>query len=171
MAENVPPILLDYLTKRYGELKARLTRKLRNPDLASDALQDTWLRLHDQAGDDAAIRSPTAYLLRMAANAAVDIQRRQSQSLAYDEVSELMDLADPAPGPAQLTESRSDLQAMVKALNRLPERQREVLVLVRWEQMPQKDVAKRLGVSLRTVELDLKRALEYLDSWRADAKK
>jgi RNA polymerase sigma-70 factor (ECF subfamily) len=158
------------LTKRYAELKARLTRVLRNSDLAGDALQDTWLRLRSQEEDDTAIQSPGAYLMRMAANAAVDIQRRQGQSLAYDEVSALLELADPAPGPEHLAEARSDLQALVKILNRLPERQREVLVLVRWEGMPQQDVAKHLGVSLRTVELDLKRALDYLHSRRGDEK-
>ena len=91
------------------------------------------------------------------------IQRRQGQALSLEEVNELFDLADTAPGPAQLASDRSDLAELTGWLNRLPERQREVIVLVRWEGLPQKEVAKRLGVSLRTVELDLQRAHEYLD--------
>lgn len=171
MSENAQPILLNYLTRRYGELKLRLTRVLRNSDLAGDALQDTWLRLQSQADDGPAIQSPGAYLMRMATNAAVDIQRRQGQALAYDEISELLELADSAPGPARTAEARSDLASLVTLLNRLPRRQREVIVLVRWEDMPQKDVARRLGVSLRTVELDLQRAHDYLDTRMRDAKK
>ncbi|SAI46173.1 ECF sigma factor [Bordetella ansorpii] len=156
-------LLLDYLTRRYGDLKLRLGRLLRNSDLAGDALQDTWLRLKTQDKSATVIQSPGAYLVRMAAHAAVDIQRRQGQALSLEEVNELFDLADTAPGPAQLASDRSDLAELTGWLNRLPERQREVIVLVRWEGLPQKEVAKRLGVSLRTVELDLQRAHEYLD--------
>ncbi|MDC8759661.1 RNA polymerase sigma factor [Janthinobacterium fluminis] len=171
MPENTQPALLDYLTRRYGELKLRLARVLRNADLAGDALQDTWLRLHSQPEEGLVVRSPRAYLIRMAANAAVDIRRRHGQSLAHEEISELLDLADPAPGPAQVAGARSDLGQLVRLLERLPARQREVIVLVRWEGMAQKEVARRLGVSLRTVELDLKRAHDYLDARMADEKK
>ena len=38
-------VLRDFMLQRYDDLKARLTRRLGCPDLASDALQDTWLRL------------------------------------------------------------------------------------------------------------------------------
>ncbi|PIF73568.1 RNA polymerase sigma-70 factor (ECF subfamily) [Variovorax sp. 54] len=171
MSDNAQPVLLDYLTKRYGELKLRLARVLRNADLAGDALQDTWLRLQSQEDEGAAIQSPRAYLMRMAANAAVDIQRRHGQSLPHEDVSALLDLADPAPGPMQVVEARSDLGVLVRLLNQLPQRQREVIVLVRWEGMPQKEVARKLGVSLRTVEMDLKRAHDYLDVRMLHAKK
>ncbi|MDH2238466.1 RNA polymerase sigma factor [Pigmentiphaga sp. GD03639] len=171
MSQGAQPILLDYLTKRYGELKLRLARVLRNADLAGDALQDTWLRLNsEKSGGIGSVQSPRAYLMRMAANAAVDIQRRHGQSLPHEEVSALLELADPAPGPAEQAEARSDLAALVAMLNRLPSRQREVIVLVRLEGMAQKEVARRLGVSLRTVEMDLKRAHEYLDARMANEK-
>lgn len=176
MSDKAQPVLLDYLTRGYGELKRRLTRVLGNSDLAGDALQDTWLRLQSREdngkdGKDAEqgpIQSPRAYLMRMAANAAVDIQRRHGQSLPHDDVAALLDLADTAPGPAQVAEARSNLGALLKHLDRLPKRQREVIVLVRWEGMAQKEVARQLGVSLRTVELDLKRAHDYLDVRMAD---
>lgn len=171
MTEEVQPILLDYLTKRYADLKRRLTRILRNPELAGDAMQDTWLRLKNDGEDSADIKSPHAYLLRMAANAAMDIRRRHGQSLPHEDITALMEMADAAPGPEQITEARVELDVVVGLLNRLPARQREVIVLVRLEEVPQKEVARRLGVSLRTVELDLKRAHEYLESRMTDAKK
>ncbi|MGJ7530374.1 MULTISPECIES: RNA polymerase sigma factor [Variovorax] len=170
MSDKAQPVLLDYLTRGYGELKRRLTRVLGNSDLAGDALQDTWLRLQSREDEEGPIQSPRAYLMRMAANAAVDIQRRHGQSLPHDDVAALLDLADTAPGPAQVAEARSNLGALMKHLDRLPKRQREVIVLVRWEGMAQKEVARQLGVSLRTVELDLRRAHEYLDTRMADEK-
>lgn len=170
MSDKAQPVLLDYLTRGYGELKRRLTRVLGNSDLAGDALQDTWLRLKSREDEEGPIQSPRAYLMRMAANAAVDIQRRHGQSLPHDDVAALLDLADTAPGPAQVAEARSNFGALMRHLDRLPKRQREVIVLVRWEGMAQKEVARQLGVSLRTVELDLKRAHDYLDTRMADEK-
>jgi RNA polymerase sigma factor (sigma-70 family) len=47
----------------------------------------------------------------------------------------------------------------------MPERRRVIVVMVYWEDVPQKEVAKRLGISLRTVEYELKRAHDKLDAF------
>ncbi|MEI2417875.1 sigma-70 family RNA polymerase sigma factor [Orrella sp. JC864] len=161
-SEPARPDLLDFLAKRYEDIKLRLTRLLGSDELAGDALQDTWLRLHarEEAG---LIKSPTAYLVRIAVNIAVDIQRRQGKSLPLDEVNALMEMADPVPGPARSAETRSELQAAMRVMERMPARRREILLMVRWEGLPQKEVARRLGVTVRTVEHELKRAHTYLD--------
>ena len=100
MPENTPVVLTDYLTKHYDSLKSRVTRMLGNRDLASDALQDTWLRVNSREPEEPElIHSPAGYLLRMAVNIALDMQRRQSKSLPFDEVEELLEMADGAPGP------------------------------------------------------------------------
>lgn len=165
MTEDTRPLLMDHLTKHYGSLKLRLTQLLGNGELASDALQDTWLRVQSKSGEDEGpIQSPTGYLVRVAVNIAMDIQRRQSRTLPYDAVSALLEVSDPNPGPAQTAEGRSELEAALKLMGRMPLRRREVLLMVRVEGLQQKDVAQRLGVSLRTVEHELKRAHDYLDA-------
>lgn len=162
MSEEVALILADYLTRHYARLKSRVTRMLGNVDLANDALQDTWLRVNSSPPAPGPILSPSGYLLRMAVNIAVDIQRRDGRSLSLDEVGALMDLADPAPGPEQVAEGRSRVSALFEHLEGLPKRQRQIVLLVHWEGMEQKEIARRLQVSLRTVESDLKRAHDYL---------
>lgn len=162
MSEDTPVVLTDYLTKHYESLKSRLSRMLGSRDLAGDALQDTWLRVNSRKPDEGVIYSPAGYLLRMAINIALDIQRRQSKSLSIDEVGELMEMADTAPGPEQVAEARSSMESLLRSIDRLPQRQRRVVLLVHWEHIEQKEVAKRLGVSLRTVESDLKKAHDCL---------
>lgn len=162
MSENTRLGLADYLTRHYDTLKLRVTRMLGNSDLANDALHDTWLRLQSR-DEEGAIQSPASYLVRVAVNIALDVQRRQSRSLPFDEVESLMQLSDAAAGPAHIAEMRSEVQAMLKFIDRLPARRREILMLVRWEGMQQKEVAAFLGVSVRIVENELKRAHDYLD--------
>lgn len=161
MSDDVQAVLADYLLKHYNRLKLRVTRMLGNGDLAGDALQDTWLRVNSKKMEGP-IQSPAGYLLRMAVNIAVDMQRRDSRSLPFDEVMELMEIADTGPGPAQMAEARSSMDALFRNIERLPQRQRQVVLLVHWEHLEQKEVARQLGVSLRTVESDLKKAHDYL---------
>ncbi len=164
MTDNAQPVLVNYLARHYEKLKQRLTHLLGNDDLAGDALQDTWLRLHSQENEGPVIKSPGAYLVRVAVNIAVDRQRRQARSLSIDDISALLELSDPAPGPVRITESRAELSALQAMMEGLPPRRRQILILVRWEGLLQKDVAERMGLSLRTVEKELKRAHDYLDA-------
>lgn len=170
MTDDARPILLDYLTRHYTSLKLRVTRVLGNGDLAGDALQDTWLRVQSK-DNEGLIHSPGSYLVRMAVNIAVDIQRRQGRSLPLDEVGALLDLPDPAPGPAQVAEARSDLLALRHWIERLPSRRREVMVMVHMEGLEHKEVARRLGISVRTVAYELQHAHDYLNARMNDDKK
>ena len=185
MAEDTRPVLMDYLSRHYDLLKRQLGRALRNTDLAEDALHDTWLRVHGQDKGESKgesngeakaeraqdpIRRPGGYLVRMAFNIALDIQRRQSRNLPFDEIDALLELADPAPGPDRTAEARSQLDAVVRLLERMPARRREVVVLVHMEGLTQPEAARRLGVSLRTVEYELKHAHGYLSARMGDDK-
>lgn len=171
MSEDARLLLLDYLGKSYGTLKARLTRLLGNDDAAGDALHDTWLRLKGKE-DYGSIQNPGAYLLRMAVNVAVDVQRRQSRSLAGDEIDALLDeMADPSPEPLQIAEARSELNALMLQLDRLPERRRALALMVHAEGVTQKEAARRLGISLRTVEYELKHIHAFLNAYLNGEKK
>lgn len=161
MADDVPQILRNLVLQRYDDLKRRLRRTLGSEDLAEDALHDTWLKL--QRGEvPGPVHNPQAYVMRMAVNFALEMRRSRSQVLSPDDVDTLLELApDPAPGPDRIAEDRSQLQALNDILGALPPRRREILILVRWEGWAQRDVAERMGLSLRTVEYELKAAQDF----------
>ncbi|MGT2493629.1 RNA polymerase sigma factor [Cupriavidus basilensis] len=162
MTEDARIALTDYLTKHYANIRRRLTWLLGNGDLAGDALQDTWLRLHAKE-DEGQFRVRRRYVVRMAVNIAVDIQRRQSRSVPFDEVSALMEQADPAPNPAQAAEIRSDLATMIQTDGAPARAPTPDPRLVRLEHLQQKEVAERLGISKSIVEHELRRAHDFLD--------
>jgi RNA polymerase sigma factor (sigma-70 family) len=152
--------LQNFLTLNYNDLKQKLARRLGNPELAGDALQDTWLRLEGKLSRGQ-VKNPGAYLFRMACNVAIDHLRSESRRLSSDEIDAILDLADPAPGPAPTVQAQMELDALTRIMRELPERQCTILLLVRLERLPQREVAIRLGISLRLVELELQRAQEY----------
>jgi RNA polymerase sigma-70 factor (ECF subfamily) len=165
MTDNTQPPLLGYLTRHYASLKQYLTRKLGNADLASDALHDTWLRLKDK-DEQRQMESPGAYLVRIATNIAVDRQRQQRRTRSSGDIDALLDeMADPAPGPGRQLDARVELDAVMALLAQMPERRRVILIMVHWQDVPQKRVAEQLGISIRTVEYELQRAHSRLDAY------
>ncbi|OXS93195.1 RNA polymerase sigma factor [Pandoraea apista] len=160
MTEEVRLALMAYLSKRYGDLKRHLVRSLRSPELAEDALHDTWLRL-TRLEDQETVLNPHGFLLRMATNIAINHLRSNSQHASASEIDEILEVADPTPGPEQTAQARAEMEMLMRLIQRLPERRRDVLLLVRWEGMSQKDVAARLGVSVSVVEHELRRAQDF----------
>ncbi|HEY3599397.1 MAG TPA: sigma-70 family RNA polymerase sigma factor [Paraburkholderia sp.] len=164
MTDNTIPALRDFLVQRYDELRKRLTKKLGSPEAANDALQDTWLRLEsreEQPGGIGSVQNFGAYLLRMAVNIAIDHQRRDSRLLSASEIDTLLDYSDPLPGPAETVEARSELNALIEVIRKMPLRRQQIFLMIRLERLAQQEVADRLGLGLRTVEKELKLAHDY----------
>lgn len=170
MAEDIRPVLLDFLSQRYGELKRRLTHLLGNDDMAGDALHDTWLQLDRLEEQRAPILNPRAFLLRMAVNLALNNLRSQTRAVPQSEIEALLEVADPAPGPDQTVAARREMEVLSRIIMRMPQRRQDILLMVRWEGLPQKEVAERLGVSLSTVEQELKRAHDFCVARMAEKK-
>ena len=150
--------LKHLLITGYAQLTARLTQRLGSPELAADAVQDTWLRLH-RLDTDVAVQNPRNYLFRIALNLARDRLARDRRYVNIER-SEAMDLIDEAAGPSDTVDMRSELVRVVRLMAELPARQRTILVAARLAGLPRSEIAKRLGVSLSTVEKELKQAHE-----------
>lgn len=155
--------LRDFLVRRYDDLKRRLTLHLGSADLAGEALQETWLRLENSKESNESVQYPLSYLMRMATNSALDRLRAEKRFLSGDEVDQVLStLSDPMPGPAQTFEARSEAERLALVIQKMPVRRRNILILIRVDEMPRQEVADRLGVSLSLVDRELKRAHEYV---------
>jgi RNA polymerase sigma factor (sigma-70 family) len=160
MSNTNKAALRNLLLADYGGLDRRLARRLGSADFASDVLQETYLRLEGM-NEIGTVRSPKAYLFRIALNIANDRRRAESRRLTVDEVDCLLDIPDDRPDASRVIEDRSEVNLLRHAIAELPERRRRVLMLSRVEGMPHREIANHLGVTVRTVEMDLKQAVEH----------
>jgi len=152
--------LRTLLLAEYVDFDRRLTRRLGSSDLASEALNETYLRLEGMR-ELGPVRSPRAYLFRIALNIAADRRRAEKRRLTVDEVDALLEIPDDRPDAARVIEDRSEVNLLRHAIAELPERRRRVLMLSRIDGMPNREIAALLGVTVRTVETDLKQAVEH----------
>lgn len=146
----------------YTRFRNQLAHLMGSTDLANDALQDTYVRLERGGEIKEHLESPRGYLFKMALNAARGIVRKDRLRERYIDFAETLDIdiADESPGPAEIGEARSDMQAMAVILARMPARRREMFVLSWFEDTPNPEIAARYGVTVRTVQLELKQARE-----------
>ena len=155
-----PSTLRTFLVDQYSDLKQRLARRLGSQDWAEDALQDTYLRL-DGTEVVGEVRNPGADLFRAAFNIALNQKRAENRRLSAGDVAALLHIADDAPDALRIAESRSDMMNLKRVMLDLPPRSREILLASRLDGLSRRQIAERFGVSVSTVEKELRRAQEF----------
>ena len=150
---------LAQAVERYYEDLRRFVRKRTGSDsMADDVVQDTWLRATESSV--AMPQNAKAYVFRMAENLAKDHfkkERIKSEREAGDDQYET--IASDAPTlEAELT-ARQELNLLVAAVRDLPEKRRRIFILYRGHGLTMRQIAARLGLSQKTVENQIARAM------------
>lgn len=130
-------------------------------DLAREALHEAFVRM-DRVSDAVSIQSAASYVFRMAINVAMDRRRRDRRLLGTAEIDAILDVADDAPDVFSIVAARHEFDAFGEALQELSERRREVFIAVHVDNLSHQEIARRLGVTTRTVAFDLQHAMEHL---------
>jgi RNA polymerase sigma factor (sigma-70 family) len=140
------------------ELGIFLRRRL-DHHLAQDIAHDTFLRWRQEAGK--AIRDPRAYVFTVALNLVRDAERSEAwlcgRRVAIDDIAEIP--AEQAT-PDEICATSQRLDHLCRALEQLERPVRDAFLLHRYDGLTQMEIARRLGVSKRTVERHLQRAIE-----------
>jgi RNA polymerase sigma-70 factor (ECF subfamily) len=160
MSDTNRTALLSLLATRYDDLKQRVKRRAGSADLADEALQDTFLRLSNATGIGQ-VRDLQAYLFRVAMSVASNRRVAERRRPTATEADALFNLADDSPGPERIIEARSEIDALKRVIQELPTRRREIVVAAFVEEVPLRAIALRFGISVRTVQVELKQALAH----------
>jgi RNA polymerase sigma-70 factor, ECF subfamily len=133
-------------------------RRLRDRQRAEDAVQETFTAVWRSAASYKPERGPAApWLYAIARNAIVDRLRAR-----IEPVSEAPDIASTEPGPADRAEASYVSWRVHRALEVLPDKEREVVELAYWSGMSQSEVAEYLHIPLGTVKTRTRSALARL---------
>jgi len=146
----------------FGAVRSYLVRRLGCSEAGREAAQDIFLRLLLRP-QTAPIENPRGFLLRAARNLAIDRLRADGTRPVLEPIDDHEDaLLDPVSDPARIAEARQHLRALADSIGKLPPKCRDVFFLHRFEGLTQREIAGRLGVSAKTVEANLARAMLHL---------
>ena len=164
--------LMDAYIGMRGEL-AKSILKIVPPDTVEDIVQETYVKLCQLSNADD-IEYPRAYCYRTVKNMALDHVRRFDQKYtdSFDE--------EATPLDAEVTQQSDDATYrnavsheqfghLCDAVRRLPAQCRKVFVLKKVYNYSQKEIARELGISEKTVErhvaLGLERCRDHMERY------
>jgi len=135
-----------------------LVARLGSAEEAEDVVQEMWLKLERLTLRP--LEQPGAYLFRMAANLAADRRIAASRSRARDSAwLESQPGVHEHPDAERAMIARERLARIETSVAAMPERMRAALRMFRVEELPQKEIARRLGISVSAIEKLLRRAM------------
>ncbi len=140
-------------------------------DAAEDLLQELWLRLAGASDPEAA--AGLGYMMRAADRLMIDRYRSQRQARQRDQAWSqaqpgLAEDIAPAPDAERSIAARQHVERVERTLGTLGERPAAIFRRHRIEGLPQRDIAAEFGVSLSTVESDLRRVYRALADLRRE---
>jgi RNA polymerase sigma-70 factor, ECF subfamily len=149
----------ELLYRRYARPVFGLAlRRLGDRMRAEDAVQETFAALWRSAGTYRLERGPGApWLYAVARNAIVDRARHRR-----DPPVEVPDAASLELGPADRAEASFVSWRVHRALEGLPQSERDVIELAYWGGLSQSEVAQFLGIPLGTVKTRTRSGLGHL---------
>jgi len=137
--------LIGYFRKRVG------------CDPAPDLTQEVFTRLL-RSGVFERIENPQSYLIRSAHNLVLERARRHMRTPITCPLDEEGDVAVP-PDQQQQAEAKELCRALRRALFAMPRRTRRIFLMHRLRDATYKEIADELGISNKTVEQHITRAL------------
>ena len=123
-----------------------------NKALAEDIASETFVWVWT-VRDAIRTESVKAYLFTIARNLHADGRRREARHVAIPEV-----LLDPSPGPEVEALDRQALEAVLLALQQIPEVDRAALLMRAQDGLPYEEIARSLGLSVSAAKVKVHRA-------------
>jgi RNA polymerase sigma factor (sigma-70 family) len=143
-------------------LRAWLKRKRINEADIDDVVQETYAILAARESVQE-IRNAKTYAFQVATSVIL-MNLRRSRIVSIRQVADvdLLGAVSDEPSPERHAADRDELSYIAKAIALLPPRVRETFILRRIEDLSQREIAQRLGISENTVEKHMGKAIHIL---------
>ena len=143
----------EALVRRYRRPLLAYSRRLLPDERSEDALQQAFLNAYRAMRDGTGELRVRPWLYRIVHNAALDVLRRSCR-----EELPLSDDHEAVEHPDQVFERRERLRETIAAVQALPQRQRDAIVLQELEGRSHEEIASRIGISEGAVRQLIHRA-------------
>lgn len=139
-----------------------LSRSGRSKTDAEDICQDVYVRVCTAASEEMP-RNARALMFTIARNLLIDrVKHEQVVPIEAVENLDALNVAIDEPAPDRIVIAREELRRLQNALDKLPERIRNIVMLSKIDGLTSAEIAVRTGSSERTVRRDLAEGVRVL---------
>ena len=148
---------------RYGSaLRAYFTKRV-GPAEAEDLVHDVFVAMQARSTAEA-IQHPNRYVFRIAANVMAARNRPNSWRWADHAVLDDLILADEL-SPERTLIAKETLERLMAGLQAVAPRAAQAFVLHRFDEMSYEEIARRMGISVKAVEMHVRRTMERVNAF------
>ncbi|MGI6328560.1 MAG: RNA polymerase sigma factor [Dethiobacteria bacterium] len=131
---------------------------IKDVQLAEDIVQEVFVTLYFKAGDIRDRKKIKHWLVRTTTNRSIDFLRSSQKAIALsDDFFESLPNNSRADPVAEM-DKKELAREIHKAINKLPEDMKALILLFYFQEIQQKEIAEIMGVALGTVKTRLRRA-------------
>lgn len=157
--DSAKPSLISTLVRHYDELVDRVRRRFGDRGFAREVVHDVCVQLLEKREKDG-VHTPLALLHKISHDQAVSRYRSERRRQAWVvALPQLPEATCQAPLPAQQYAAAREFERLAHAITQLPSRCQMVFIMHKIHELPQAEVAARMGISLKTVEKHLRLGL------------
>jgi RNA polymerase sigma-70 factor (ECF subfamily) len=135
---------------------------MRDPTPAEEIVQNIFVRLWEKKEDLTIRENVSGYLYRAVHNECLNYLRHQKVRVAYQSYAMRRHKQSEQEKPAEKVVMSELEKKLETALRELPEQCRTIFQLSRFEDLRYRDIAEKLGLSVKTVENQMGKALKLL---------
>jgi RNA polymerase sigma-70 factor (ECF subfamily) len=125
---------------------------LRRSDLADAVIQETYLKIWNNAGTfDPKVATPITWMVAIARNRALDLIRKKTEASIEDEPA-AMDAAGEEPNPLARREMTEELRRLLACLGQLEEDRRRMVLLAYYSGWSREQLAAKFDAPANTIK-------------------
>lgn len=148
--------------KIYRYIYFRVGSQEQAQDLTSEVFLRSWQYISNQTVGSKQLKNPRAFFYQVARNLITDFYRQKDRSpLSLEEIADRT-IADKKDGPSEMAAVSLEMESVKKALGRLNDDYREVIIWRYLDELEIKEIAQILDKREGTVRTLLSRALAAL---------
>lgn len=145
----------------YPQLGPFLMRYVNSDDVAEDIIHNVFYKVWDNRERLRADGTLKAYLFKAVRNQALNHLSRNKDDMSI-QFSETNTQADLDNNPEMILELREFREAYLCAVEKLPEKRRNIFLMHREDQLTYREISEVLNISIKTVETQISRSMKFL---------
>lgn len=168
------PFLIKRYNHIFNELYDPLCRfcykMVYDKDTAEDIVQDQFAYLWEHWDRLNSIENISSYLYKAVRNKTINYLVKKQNHNTHNNLHEVNDLytESECPSPQELLEKENLEKLLEQALEKLPEKCKNIFVLKRFGELSNKEIAEKLNISVKTVEAQTTIAMKRLKNYITD---
>lgn len=157
------PLALETLFNRYYKPLCQFCAVYtKDYEAAEEIIADLFIKIWDGRGDSSILNIKN-YLFISARNLSINYNQKKKDPVdSIEDIFLQNDLFEDTHTPFRILSGAESVSRILRLIDTLPERQREILLMSRIDQIDKKKISEVLGISIRTVETTLYQSIKEL---------